>query len=114
MTSTVVHKQKTFLSCTPTEAPTTVKNSDNSCSTNTPHLADAWLHYTSTVMTMTTITCTARLMLLYLPQNHIIFILQLIDALCYCTLQKQYVMFTIFFLKNDYCRNTVGQDRNSE
>jgi len=36
-------------------------------------------------------------MLLYLPQNHIIFILQLVDALCYCMLQKQYVTFTIFF-----------------
>jgi len=38
-----------------------------------------------------------RLMLLYLPQNHIISILQLVDALRYCTLQKQYVTFTSFF-----------------
>jgi len=99
MYSTIVHKQKTFLPCTPIEALTTVKNSDNGCSTNTPHLTDAWLHFTNTVMTTMIIMSTGWLMLLYLPHNHIIFILQLVDAFYYCTLQKQYATFTIFFFQ---------------
>jgi len=97
MKSTIVHIPKTFLFCTPIQALTTIKNSDNGCSTNTPHLADAWLHFTNTVTTITMIMSTGRLILLYLPQNHISFILQLVDALCYCKSQKQYVTFTSIF-----------------